>query len=147
MTGFVASYPTARKKHRCQMCGWSIRIGEPYLRSVAFDVGEVWSTKICLWCARSTERYCRERGETEWEPEGVFEWLEDGFPAVWTQLRAGWTYPDGERVPLPFQPRCHSCGILMDTDQLWCPPCNQERLDRVTRQFDAPLGAFRRRDS
>ena len=39
------SEPTARKNHRCEVCGWNITPGEKYERTVTFDGGDVLTWK------------------------------------------------------------------------------------------------------
>lgn len=52
----VRSEPTARKTHRCEVCGWDILPGEKYERAVTFDGWvTVWKTHI-LPCAVATDR-------------------------------------------------------------------------------------------
>lgn len=137
MRDFVSTYPTARKRHACSLCDGGIRPGERYRRGVGFDGGSAWTWKECLWCERVAAVYMRGSYDDEYDHEAVWEWLSDEYPAVYALLRAGWGYPDGERVPLPFQPRCIACGVLLDGWRLWCPPCDEERIARINEQFAA----------
>lgn len=137
MSDFVSTYPTARKRHACDMCDGGIRPGEKYRRGVGFNDGTVWTWKECLWCARVTLVYTRYVDESEYGHELVPEWLMYEHPVIYTQLRAGWSYPDGERLPLPFQYRCIACGVLLHGYRLWCPPCDAERIARINEQFAA----------
>lgn len=51
------STPTARKKHRCEVCGWNIEPGEKYERVVTFDGGDVLTWKSHVWpCATAADR-------------------------------------------------------------------------------------------
>ena len=138
MPDFVNTYPTARKRHRCSLCGWAIWTGERYLRGAGFDAGAVWTWKECLWCERTAAQYGRERFDLYDEGYDrctIADWLNDNHPDVWAQMRAGWTYPDGERVPLPFQSRCSACGTLTRSMALWCPTCDDARLGKLGEQF------------
>ena len=138
MTDYVSSYPRARKRHWCGLCGWQIMPGEVYRRGVRFECSTAWTWKECPWCERVAARYGREHfnhyGE-EYDRYGVAEWLEEQYPAVWAQMEAGWRYPDGERVPLPLQGRCHTCGTLTRDMRLWCPPCDAARIARIEAQL------------
>ncbi|GAB3622564.1 hypothetical protein GCM10027418_06460 [Mariniluteicoccus endophyticus] len=106
MTDYVWTSPTARIRHRCMMCRRVILPGEPYQRMAGLDRGEAWTYKACDHCYRVASAWSRLHWEDEWDDEAVFEWLEEDDPALWVSMRAGWRYPDGELLPLPFQPRC-----------------------------------------
>lgn len=93
---------TARKQHRCHMCGRIILPGETYWRMAGLDHGQVWTYKACPHCYRVAAAL---NSEEEWDTEVILECLADEHPALWASLRAGWRYPDGDLLPLPFQPR------------------------------------------
>lgn len=114
MTDYIWTSPTARKRHRCHMCWRIILPGETYWRMAGLDSGQAWTYKACPHCYRVTETFSRHRDEEEWEDTIILEWLADEHPALWASLRAGWRYPDGELLPLPFQPRCLDCGELAE---------------------------------
>lgn len=135
MTEFVDAYPTARRRHRCGICRRGIEPGETYWRQAGLDRGSAWTNKTCEHCERVVWVYGRVTGEWEWEPECVFELLEDEYPAVFSAMRAGWRWPDGELAPLPFGSRCVSCGCRIAFRHLWCPPCDDARIERLNRQF------------
>ena len=138
MSTFVNTYPTARKRHACGLCDEGIRPGEMYRRGVWFDGGTAWTWKECLWCERAAAAYMRLcRDVDEYLSDWVIEWLADDHPTVYALMRAGWSYPDGERVPLPFQCRCRACGVLLHGYRLWCPPCDEERIARISGQLTA----------
>ena len=103
VTTFVSSRPTARKPHWCDVCGWRIMPGETYQRAVGFD-GTAWTWRECLWCERIVVAYARGSYYDECATDAVVEWLQDEHPIVYAAMRAGWRYPDGERLPLPFPP-------------------------------------------
>lgn len=134
MAEYVTTYPTAHKRHRCCVCGWDVMPGEKYSRQVVFDDGSACTWKMCLWCERVGGAYCRASGYDEYD-QGVLEWLEDSHHTVWGQMCAGWRYPDGERIPLPLQPRCVACGRLLDFWGLWCDPCDRARIARLSEQL------------
>lgn len=96
-TAFVWSTPTARKRHRCQMCWRVILPGEPYERVAGLDGATAWAEKFCTHCTRCIQAY----HDSEWSEEAILEWLNDEHPATYASLRAGWRYPDGELLPFP----------------------------------------------
>ena len=132
MSAFVNTSPTARKRHACSLCDEGIRPGEKYRRGVGFDGGTAWTWKECLWCERAANVYCRT-SESEYDSICIIEWLDDEHPNVYAQMRADWSYPDGERLPLPFQPRCIMCSELLDGWRSWCPPCDEQIHERTAR--------------
>ena len=131
MSDFVSTYPAARKPHACDLCDSGIRPGERYRRAVGFEGGTARTWKECLWCERVAGAYMRGHYEDEYDAEAVHEWLADEYPTVYAQMCAGWSYPDGERAPLPFQPRCIQCSALLDGWRLWCPPCDEQRIAHI----------------
>ena len=141
MAEFVHSWPTARKRHRCGVCSRFIEPGEAYWRQAGLD-GTAWTNKTCEHCERITWAYCRAMLEYEWEHELVAEWLQDDHPNVWAQMRAGWRFPDGELMPVPFGSRCDDCGCPVEFRHLWCGPCDERRIARIYRQFAALSAAF-----
>ncbi len=143
MSEYTDTHPTARKRHSCETCGWSIRPGERYRRGVGFDGGTAWTWKECLWCERAGAAYCRDHHDDEYNTDSIAEWLFAEHPATYTAMRAGWRYPDGERLPLPFQPRCIACTCLLDGWGLWCSPCDEARIERNERIGQQLLDARR----
>ena len=137
MTAYVDTWPTARKRHWCEVCGRAILPGETYWRQAALDGGIAWSNKTCAHCECVIGRYAcvRDTYADELEPECLWEWLEEGYPAVMATARAGWSYPDGELVPLPFRTTCRQCGCPAQFWRLWCDPCNAARIERVNQQL------------
>lgn len=137
MSAFVSTYPTARKRHACNLCDEGIRPGERYRRGVGFDDGTAWTWKECLWCERAAATYMRLYLDDEYSPSWIIDWLAADHPTVYALMRAGWSYPDGERAPLPFQCRCIACGVLLHGYWLWCPPCDEERIAHISGQLTA----------
>lgn len=135
MTDFVDSWPTARTHHRCGLCWRFIEPGESYWRQAGLDRGAAWTNKTCEHCERVVWAYGRSGGEYEWEPECVVEWLEDEYPAVAASRDAGWRFPDGEQLPVPFGSRCIECGCRVEFRRLWCGPCDENRIATLNRQF------------
>lgn len=142
MTTFVDTHPVARKRHRCGVCYWWIEPGEVYWRQAGFDGGTAWTNKTCEHCERVVWAYGRSCGEYEWEPECVAEWLEDEYPDVAASRDAGWRFPDGELLPVPFGSRCVECGCRVEFRYLWCGPCDENRIDTLNRQFSDIGAAF-----
>ena len=141
MTAFVDSWPTARKRHRCGLCWRFIEPGEAYWRQAGLD-GSAWTNKTCEHCERVVWAYGRSGGEYEWGPECVAEWLEDEYPAVAASRDAGWRFPDGEPLPVPFGSRCVECGCRVEFRRLWCVPCDERRIARIYRGFSALSAAL-----
>lgn len=145
MTTFVDTYPVAQKRHRCGLCLRCIEPGEPYWRQAGLDGGTAWTTKTCEHCERVVWAYGRSFDEYECDPECAPEWLEDEYPAVAASRDAGWRFPDGELLPVPFGSRCIKCGCRVEFRHLWCGPCNEKRIDTLNRQFSDIRAAFRAR--
>ena len=142
MTSYVDSWPVARTQHQCLLCRRTIQQGETYWRQVTFDEGSVWVHKTCEHCERVAWAYCRVTGESEWDGENALEWLSDDHPALYAALLAGWRWPDGELVPVPFGSRCVDCRARVEFRALWCPPCDERRIARVEAGFRAVAAAF-----
>ena len=134
MAEFVDSWPTARKRHYCGICYRSIQPGETYWRQAGFD-GNAWTNKTCEHCERVVWRYSHEVYEDGWLIDCVLEWLEDEHPSVLASMRAGWRFPDGELVPVPFGSRCIDCGQRTKFRRMWCGPCDERRIARLNLEF------------
>lgn len=143
MAESVDSWPTARKRHRCGVCSRFIEPGEAYWRQAVFDAGDVWTNRTCEHCERVVWRYGREVcDEDEWLVDWVHEWLEDEHPNVRASMQAGWRFPDGYLMPVPFGSRCHDCGCRVEFRRLWCGPCDERRIARIGAQLAALSAAF-----
>ena len=142
MTDYVDSWPTARRRHRCGVCYRSILPGETYWRQASLDHGQAWTHKTCEHCERVAWAYCRVTGESEWDGENAIEWLSDEHPAVLAAFAAGWRWPDGDLVPVPFGSRCVDCRARVEFRALWCPPCDDKRITRIEQGFRAIAAAF-----
>ena len=119
---FSEALRVARKKHRCQICWWSILPTEPYVRTAVSDGGIVDVTKECLWCYRTVRHWFEDNHWPEyWDEPSFFDWLSDQHKSTYLTLLAGWRYPDGERVPLPFQPSCRFCNKPLTKGELFTP--------------------------
>ena len=142
MTDYVDSWPTARRRHRCGACCRSILPGETYWRQAGLDHGQAWTNKTCEHCERVAWAFCRVTGESEWDGENAIEWLSDEHPAVLAAFAAGWRWPDGDLVPVPFGSRCVDCRARVEFRALWCPPCDDKRITRIEQGFRAIAAAF-----
>jgi len=67
MSQFVRTTPTARKEHRCDTCGRTIRVGEKYVKGAGFD-DTAWTWKDC--------RHCRAMMDARWVE---IVWDDDGY--------------------------------------------------------------------
>ena len=142
MSAWVWTRPTARKRHRCQVCGRSILPAEDYDRMAGFDGGSAWTLKCCRHCYRVSQAYMRYTTEDEWVIDWVIEWLSDQHPALYATLRAGWRYPDGELVPLPFPHCCAACQVAIPDWRIWCQPCDVARVEGRIIQFAEVAAQF-----
>ena len=137
MTDHVDTWPTARKRHWCEVCGRAILPGETYWRQAALDGGIAWTNKTCSHCESVMAHYACICGTypDEWETECLWGWLGEVYPAVMASAQAGWSYPDGELVPLPFGSSCLTCDTRIESWHLWCDPCNTARIERINQQL------------
>jgi len=55
----------ARKEHRCDSCGTTIKVGRPYIRMSWVQEGTAYTEKCCLVCWRIGERFGKEH---RWTP-------------------------------------------------------------------------------
>lgn len=143
MTAFIWSRPTARKRHRCQTCRRVILPGEDYDRMFGVD-GDVWTYKCCRHCYRVARAWEAWSTEYEWDEFCISEFLHDEHPALYASRIAGWRFPDGELMSLPFQSRCNDCRTTITDDRIWCQACDVKRIERIAegfRQIEADFGA------
>lgn len=132
--------PTARKRHHCALCARVILPGEQYHRFAILDGGTAWTGKYCDHCLYVMEARRRDTREDEYYMDEIAEWLEDEHPTWFAQISAGWRYPDGELLPPPWQNQCHACGQPITLHQIWCTPCDRERIERVGQQLEMLAG-------
>lgn len=138
MTDYVDSHPTARKRHLCSVCRRSILPGEDYWRQTGLNRSEAWTLKTCAHCERVVGVHWED---SDWDIECFLERLEYAHPSVHAAMRAGWRWPDGELVPLPFWSVCVECGVRIGWRALWCGSCDVVRLARLDRQFAELFGS------
>ena len=71
MTDYVDAWPTARKRHRCDVCRRAVLPGETYWRQAGLDRGSAWTNRTCEHCELVVWAYCRVMGESEWDGENA----------------------------------------------------------------------------
>jgi len=74
--------PKARKKHRCEVCGWPIEPGETYERAVTFDGGDVLTWKSHLDPCQIATESARSAGYDDYADgsitaDAVAEWASE----------------------------------------------------------------------
>lgn len=102
MTYFHRTTPTARKPHRCNLCGRMIRPGETYHRGAGMDGGTAWTWRECAHCYALIPIVDTIDGEYGW-PDDFADWTPYTIPharlrAMW---RRRWTRADGTLYPVP----------------------------------------------
>ena len=68
---------TARKKHRCDLCGGDILPGEQYERWCSVNMGSVLESKVHKDCRHVINSYCLDVQEHEWQDDWIMEWVTD----------------------------------------------------------------------
>ncbi len=102
MTVYFDTEPTARKSHRCGLCGRTILPGEQYRRGVALD-GTAWTFKECAHCRAVMDLADPLDGEYEYYDDVLYEWEPRTVQeARWrAQHRRKWARRDGSLYALP----------------------------------------------
>jgi len=85
--GTPAVTRTARKRHVCNLCEWSILPGDPYLRWCWFSDGFATTVKTHKGCLRLVEEY------TNPEPGGSYVIDEEAIPEA-----LSWHEPSKEEL-------------------------------------------------
>lgn len=98
--------PTARKPHRCELCGRTIHPGERYDRSSNLGDGHLYTWKECLHCkALAALLWALDVPDYDYGlgPDDVGEWEPQTVPLL--RLKAlflrRWTRTDGTLYPVP----------------------------------------------
>ncbi len=71
------SRPTARKEHKCDLCGGMIKIGEKYIRCNGMYDGEFFDSKHHVDCMGIIEKYCRAHEDNEYTADAIEDWIWD----------------------------------------------------------------------
>ncbi len=69
--------PTAKKEHKCDLCGGVIKIGEKYCRNTGVYISEFYDDKHHIECERIIHKYCNDQDEYEYEADAVNDWVRD----------------------------------------------------------------------
>lgn len=113
MTHYATTTPTARREHRCILCGRTIRPGEKYLRGAGMDGSSAWTWKECAHCDAIRDLARCDAGDDEYGDELIAEW-EPGtlaymrLKAMW---RRKWTRGDGTLYPVPRKVMRHDAEV------------------------------------
>jgi hypothetical protein len=76
---FTDLTPKAKKEHKCEMCRGVILPGEKYHRQSGKYDGEFFDRKLHNSCNNIITTYCSENGESEFEYDGIDDWLRDVY--------------------------------------------------------------------
>lgn len=109
---YEATYPKARKEHRCEMCGRVIGVGEKYRRQGGVYDGLGYTTLVCLQCEAFAQVLHRAGFEND---EGGWPWISEldqsevayvGLSREFQQFLADWRGLDGNLIePMPVPSR------------------------------------------
>lgn len=66
--------PTAKKKHKCDLCGECIDIGEKYYRYTGIYDGRFFDNKYHPECITCINKYCRDVDCDEYTEDAVKDW-------------------------------------------------------------------------
>ncbi len=76
---YTASFPKARKKHECDLCGKTIEPGEQYSCFTGKYDGKIFTSRNCMTCHAIIKAYCAEYDETEYDEDEIREWLSEKY--------------------------------------------------------------------
>lgn len=74
---FNQSFPTARKEHKCSLCGGIVCIGEKYSRYSGKYDGEMFDMKHHLMCREIICRFCDDTDSCEYTDDEVIDWVQE----------------------------------------------------------------------
>jgi len=78
MTEFQAQRTlTARKPHKCFLCGADISTGEKYVRYSGKYDGDFFDQCFHTDCIYLLDKFCREQQDEEYSPDWVADWISD----------------------------------------------------------------------
>jgi hypothetical protein len=69
---------TARKQHRCEMCGKAIEIGETYGRESGKFYGDFFTRALHIHCQNMEHEYCNEV-DSEFTWDAITDYIQDIF--------------------------------------------------------------------
>jgi len=72
-------HPVAKKKHKCEICGKVIEVGEKYHRYSGKYEGEFYDCKYCTDCDDRIKAYLDGIDECEFDEDGVNYFLQEEF--------------------------------------------------------------------
>lgn len=70
-----ANHPTAKKKHKCDLCGECIDIGEKYYRYTGIYDGRFNDKKYHSECITAIHKYCKDTDCDEYTEDAVNDWI------------------------------------------------------------------------
>ena len=70
-----STYPKARKKYECTLCGQEIKKGEKYHRWCGKYDGDMFDNKLHMTCQKIISSYCSAVDENEYSEDEISEWL------------------------------------------------------------------------
>ncbi len=69
---------TARKKHRCEVCGTTIEPGQKYVKKAGVHDGDFWNTSECPECQPIIHEFCStDYGDDGYHGDYINEWWRD----------------------------------------------------------------------
>lgn len=100
MTYYADAWPTARKPHRCEDCGRTIRPGEKYRKGSGMDGSTAWTWRECEHCTCLVHLLDRDDSYSDedfinWEPTTLAHLR---LKAMWLKK---WERRDGSLYPAP----------------------------------------------
>jgi hypothetical protein len=70
---------TARKTHKCMLCGNEIPVGEKYHRQSGKYEGEFFDRSLHMHCNNIISAYCEEQSHDEFDADWITDWLNDKY--------------------------------------------------------------------
>lgn len=74
-----STYPKARKKYKCDLCGQEIHKGETYHRWCGKYDGDMFDNKFHMTCQEIISAYCSAVNDNEYCEDEISEWLHDEY--------------------------------------------------------------------
>lgn len=70
---------SAKKIHKCSLCGGTINVGEKYNRFSGKYDGDMFDDKYHVACQNMIQSYCLDQNDTEYDNWSVADWLHDKY--------------------------------------------------------------------